>query len=558
MSNGDKRYLGDVLIDAENYERQKQFFRDIIESYQWKFGGNFDASTLQDKGPEDFATRAQGERADKAILGPLWLGHTPIGDEAGVQTIDTDAVKLDRTVEALNLIDWYKDLTNDDVTDALIDIYYQVMDIQDNLDDKIQQKLDSSIYNNFIANDYNELKNSLTGIFEVFTDEHGEEIVRFNTDFVNGLRFILITQDAYDELPQATKKYWRNIFIIKDAEDIPPEYVDPMKLQLTDGYSFRVAEGYLQVNNGLSEQWGNICSLEDFINNSDFDNKIKSVIEGTGYTLNSQVLIESLKDISPVTINATWQDYPFLSSSLHDDFVETVLINGSGANVNTIIDQTNRFKTVDLDINTILNNKVDPAITNLNNIISTEQNKLSTAQTNISSLQSQIGTLETNNSSHTTELRNINSRLTDIQNSIEATQTSINDLRTDIGNWQSYSLKDLKIGTNVSVNIWNPVLKIAELSLYFKMHSPKDFGSGWLPLMKDKKGNTYNNTVVKALPSHRSVVFTPTLTQPIGSKLYIDGADGEIYFYQPTIPSTDKEYSIIGKVMYHYSTIQNL
>ena len=76
MSTGDKRYLGDVFINQENYERQKQFFRDVIDSYQYKYGGSFDAATLQGKIPEDFATKEQGEKADRAILSPLLLGKT--------------------------------------------------------------------------------------------------------------------------------------------------------------------------------------------------------------------------------------------------------------------------------------------------------------------------------------------------------------------------------------------------------------------------------------------------------------------------------------------------
>ena len=32
MSDGNKRYLGDVFINEDDYEYQKQFFKDIIES----------------------------------------------------------------------------------------------------------------------------------------------------------------------------------------------------------------------------------------------------------------------------------------------------------------------------------------------------------------------------------------------------------------------------------------------------------------------------------------------------------------------------------------------
>lgn len=243
--DGDKRYLGDVFINAENYERQKQFFRDIIESYQWKYGGNFDAATLQEKTPDDFATRAQGEKADLAILSPLLLGKTRIRNLSDSQYIYTDAVKLDRDGTGLNDIDWYKNLENDNVTEALIDIYNQVMAIQQDLDDR---KLDSDVYNTFLREDYTPFKSSLSDTLEIFIDDNGNEIPMINAGLINGLRFILITQQDYDALPESSKKYWRNVYIIRDPEDIPVDYVDPMHLQLTDGYEFRVHDGYLQSN----------------------------------------------------------------------------------------------------------------------------------------------------------------------------------------------------------------------------------------------------------------------------------------------------------------------
>ena len=75
MSDGNKRYLGDVFINAENKEIQRQFFKDVIESYQFQYGGEFNSAFLQGYTPEDFATKEQGEKADSAIISPLQIGQ---------------------------------------------------------------------------------------------------------------------------------------------------------------------------------------------------------------------------------------------------------------------------------------------------------------------------------------------------------------------------------------------------------------------------------------------------------------------------------------------------
>ena len=113
------------------------------------------------------------------------------------------------------------------------------------------------------------------------------------------------------------KNYWRNIFIIRDPQDIPPDYVDPMTWDLSDGYTFIIEDGYLKVNNGLSDQWKAVCSTEEFLESANFDNKMKDFIEDNDeYVINTSSLSESIKNISSVTVDDNYIDYPFLSSEL--------------------------------------------------------------------------------------------------------------------------------------------------------------------------------------------------------------------------------------------------
>lgn len=551
MSNGDKRYLGDALINAENYERQKQFFRDIIESYQWKFGGNFDAATFQEKVPEDFATKDQGEKADKAILGPLCLGRKPILNEAGSQYIYTDAIELDYQDTGLDTIEWYQNLQHNNLTDALLSIYNQVMGIQGTLQNNIDDKLDADIfYDDFIRDDYTPLKNSISEVFETFTDENEDEVTKFNADLVNGLRFILITQDAYDALPAASKTYWRNVYIIKKSGEIPPDYADPMHWQLTDGYTFRVSNGYLQISNGLTTEWKNICTLDELLSGANFNDIIQNFIEEGDYVIANESLINSLLDISPTTINENWQSYPFLSSSLHDNFVENILINNSSTNVNTSFDN-DRFKTVDLDLNSVIDDKLNPAISNLNSIIDTEKTKISTAQQNISSIQAQIDTLNTSNTNHETSLTNIQNQLNNINNTLTSVNTNINNLSNSIGNWVTVNIPGLKYTsgstTYQSHCMYNDKLKLAHVYLSFGTYiDQNDLGAAG---SVHKNKNVYESYYVYAKP-HSNTSYFPSTNNPLDF-VRIDN-NGEVIVLTKRTSAPNKIIHILSSWTYKY------
>lgn len=550
MSDGDKRYLGDVLINAENYERQKQFFRDIIESYQWKFGGNFDAATLQEKIPEDFATKEQGEKADLAILSPLLLGKTEIANLSDSQYIYTDAVKLDREDTGFDILEWYQDLENDNLTEALIDIYNQVMDIQGVLQNNINEKLDIDRYNEFITDDYTPLKNSLSSVFETFIDENEDEVTKFNADLVNGLRFILITQDAYDALPIASKTCWRNVYIIKKPSEIPPDYADPMHWQLTDGYTFRVSDGYLQISNGLTTEWKNICTLDELLSGANLNNIIQNFIEEGNYVIANESIINSLLNISPAIVDENWQNYPFLSSSLHENFVKDILINDSATNVNTSLDN-NGFKIVDLDLNTVIDNKLNPAISNLNNIINTEKTKISTAQQNISSIQTQIDTLNTNNTNHETSLTNIQNQLNNINNTLTSVNTNINNLSNSIGDWITVNIPGLKYTsgstTYQSWCMYNDKLKLAHVYLSFGMYIDKDNLDVASSIRKNK--NTYESYYVYAKP-HSNTSYFPSAGNPLDFVKI--GPNGEVIVLTKRTSAPNQIVHILSTWTYKY------
>lgn len=431
MSDGNKRYLGDVFINEDDYEYQKQFFEDIIESYQWKYGGNFDASTLQEKVPEDFATAEQGAKAEAAILSPLLLGRTEILNLADQQYIFPDAIQIDKDTETdsgryISFIEWFDELEDTaSLSEMLYTIYQNTMNITNNLDNI---KLDKNTYNQFILQDYTPLKELITNSFATFTDEFGTEVTKINADLINGLRFRLITQDAYDSLSDAEKTYWRNVFIIKD--EIPPDYEDPMQWSLSDGYEFRINDGKLQVHNVLSNDWADICTLEDLLTGAGIRSMVKDIM--------GEDISDVINDIQPIEVEKHWEEYPFLSSSLHNAYIKDLLIDETNTYVTSKLDNKDSLKYLNIDMNQILidNEVLEPnGATRINKIVDNFTQQLNSQDTRITNINNSVSQLQ--NDTRVSALQN---DVTTLRGSINSNSARISTLEKSISNKQDKQL----------------------------------------------------------------------------------------------------------------------
>ena len=427
MSDGNKRYLGDVFINEDNYEYQKQFFKDIIESYQWKYGGNFDASTLQEKVPEDFATAEQGAKADSAILSPLHLGRKEILNLADQQYIFPDAIQIDKDTETdsgryISFIQWFDELEDTaNLSEMLYTIYQNTINITDNLNDI---KLDKNTYNQFISQDYTPLKELITNSFTTFTDEFGAEVTKINADLINGLRFRLITQDAYDSLSDAEKTYWRNVFIIKD--EIPPDYEDPMQWSLSDGYEFRIDDGKLQVHNVLSNDWADVCTLEDLLTGAGVRSMVKDIM--------GEDISDVINDIQPVEVEAHWGEYPFLSSYLHGVYIKNLLVDETNTYVTSKLDKEDSLRYLNIDMNQILiDNEVlkSDGSTRINEIVDNFTQQLNSQDTRITNINNSVSQLQ--NDTRVSVLQN---DVTALRGSINSNSARISTLEKSISNKQ--------------------------------------------------------------------------------------------------------------------------
>lgn len=589
MTEGNKRYLGDVVINEENYQRQREFFNDIIENWQGSRGGHFDAYGLWDerdgtvKLAADFATAEEGALARKSLQSDsVFIGENrrqPIINSIDPQHIYTDGVFVDDLNTDLMSIDWIENLDPNTLSDVLIAIDNKFAETNA----RFASKLDITDFDDFIDSRFNPLVESLDGVFETFTDEFGNTVTKLNAHLVNGIRFILTTQAKYDALPEVSKKYWRNFFIIKDPADIPPDYVDPMTWELTDGYIFEVRDGYLMVNNGLSNTWKPICSLETLLSGSNLNQIIYDYITDPDneYIIPANNMEQSISLISPNTIDSSWRDYPFLSSNLHDDYVKNITMNNSSQNVSATVDSSG-FKNVNLNINQVISDNVDSRFSNINTLIGNLNTLTSSLDDGLESLRARMSAAETLGTTHTNQIGDIGS--TNIATQLSTLNKSIAGLRSDLtalsesvgggikygdsdptGGWHVYQDKNLRRKLDsgeylYTKNYYNP--KLALGMLYFTCHHyhKKADAGKWVAANKTAKKAKYNTSgdFVVALPSS-SVAFV-SYNYPNHCKIGIHSASDQSkkgLIYVNVDYTKDVDIDIIGHVLYRATSIRN-
>lgn len=582
MAEGNKRYLGDVVINEENYERQRQFFNDIIENKQGCRGGTFNAYSLWDgtsgtvKKASDFATAEEGQLARSALQSDsVIIGankRQPLINSVDPQHIYTDGVFLDDSDTELMTIDWLSNLDSNTLSAALIAIDNKATEIINMFDGK----LDVDTYNDFLTETFNPLKESLDEVFEEFTDQDGDTVTKLNASLVNGIRFILTTQEKYDALPEATKKYWRNFFIIRDPNDIPPEYVDPMTWQLTDGYTFEVRDGYLCLNNGLSPEWKQICSLQDLLSGSDISTIIYNYIidPNNSYIIPADNIRQSVSLVSPNDIDSQWRDYPFLSSNLHDDFIKGLTVNNSTTGVTSNVD-ANGFKNVNLDINSIIDNRVNPTLTSLQSSLNSLNSSVTTLEDVSGALAERVLEEEKKSTNYTKQIGDIGStsiaqQLSDLNDNLAALRSDLTDLSDslDADNiekaWIKYEVSELKRTTannNVLTtgNWYNPKTKLAFLYFSFHHYHNKNDAGDWVnPKKSATKLYNNNGSFVKAVPfsSIAAVCYNRPNHVKVGIQAVDEGDknDGKIVINCDYTANTD--FQVYGHIVYRYGRLR--
>lgn len=553
MSDGNKRYLGDVFINPDNYEYQKQFFKDIIESYQWKYGGNFDASTLQGKSSSDFASIEQGNKADSAILTPLLIGKTDILNTSDPQYILSDAIKIDKdddssvipydnltSVEYIDLISWFDSLnTKATLSEMLYTLYNKTIEITDNkVNNEEFERLESQ---------FQTIEDNISQVFETFTDENNEEVVKFNANLVNGLRFRLITQEDYDNLSDNERTYWRNIFIIKDPGDIPPDYEDPMQWPLTEGYEFRINDNKIQFKNTLSDNWGDVCTLTDFLIGADIQTLIRGMME--------ENINDVFENIQPENVETDRDSYPFLSSLLRSIYIKNLLINNKDDYITQYIDEFDSLKYLNIDMKKILidsevlddngNNRINDAFSSFNDRINSHDASISSLTGAINLIQNdttfndRLSSLETQTVDLSGIVNNNTMKLRGLESTISNNTSQINSLKTKVN-----SIPKLDGWNNISNGtygqfFYNPAIRLV---FFFYYHSQTSLKHGLGDVLS--KYATFTGKYASYKP--KTQVIVPCLD---GELAMLVKTDGTIHYYNV---GPAKTLNLRGSAMWPY------
>lgn len=500
MSDGNKRYLGDVFINDENYEYQKQFFMDIIESYQDQYqdseGKTFNASLLQGKSADDFATTEQGALATTALQSGIKLGRTSIANVSDPQFILTDAINVDLdNPYAQEIVNFYNLSGIVNLTEFLNDLHNQIINS-----------------NSELRNLYDPFKSDVENFM---LKQNGE--VYLNASCVNGVSLHFISQSDYDELSENEKNDDRKIYFIR--ENMPFREVHAPNTNLSE---FRVNEGEIQLNNGFGNTWRKVLDVNDLLESVDF---LSLVQEDSDFKINKTSLINSIRDIESTEVDEIQEGYPFLSSSLQDDFIQNILINNKTDYVTTQFDSTNKIKTANLNLNSLLNSKINPlstSITTLTNDLNTEKGLLATTKAEVDEIQSQITSIKRENTQQNTRISNVSSQISANQNNISQNRSQLLSLDEDIGNWESFIIDDRlrytdsQGNTYVSKCILNRKLKLVYVYLTFSFYV-KSSDLGKLLGINDGKGVRLSNTKD---PVEIRLPVKPFSSSPLQSSTY--------------------------------------
>lgn len=439
MAEYNDRYIGEVFIDGKSNKLLQEFLTELFNSYNGP-GKGFNADMVDDWHLDDIITYVDNGLSDK--LSYIRIGNTlfnHISPESFITMLD---VIYDGFIQEEQLAPWVEKIRMDEPgvdgtlkynrldstclddtyylsSDIVYDIY-TVLDIDKadlaELNERWQQVTQLRDDHDALQEDYNKFKEQFTDVFKKIkiVDNQGNHIETYFLDaqMVNGFRFIPITQAKYDELPEATKKFWRNIYIISD--DIPDDYIDPIQMEVFRHVQiiYNRSTQWLEYFDGLQEEPIPILSLEDLWSNANMDNTVKTVLQDDStLIINSEALRESLKYVHIPKSES--EDYPFITRSEATVLASEITSSygqitreelGSFSKFDISNAFNNRFTSLQNSINQ-LNNKIDVdvnnKINNLNNSIantyvtkSTYNSNKSTTDSNINSLRSSVNTVQ--------------------------------------------------------------------------------------------------------------------------------------------------------------------
>ena len=335
-----KIYIGDVVVNEDNEKYQKQFFEDIIKTF-FGHGNGLDADTVDGYHAYCFATAEQGKKADNALQSPLLVGtETELRNvtETGYQWIFDEGIKVnnDFIQEILKFFgddieqipDYFSGNTKDDLTEdrgtgfksnlaIILPGIWRIL--QKQLENKVDKRPGYDLSQNDFTNEYKEKIDTFGSKIKTIECEEGIQKQILDADMVNGLQFILITQEQYDALSDKQKNNWQNVYILVD--ETPTGYESPALCTFKSGYLFEVRDCQLYYKPIQAKEWSVMYDFEAL--QTLFHCHVMRSLEG---------------DEAPSFTDNEYLNYPFISSNLISKFVNTIDCEGTYGTENINID----------------------------------------------------------------------------------------------------------------------------------------------------------------------------------------------------------------------------
>lgn len=234
----------------------------------------------------------------------------------------------------------------------------------------------------------------------------------FSADMVNGLQFILITQEEYNNLSSELKDNWHYVYIIRDDINTFDDYADPTKIYTTSGlrFKFRVdpetqesdnPKLQFAVNDGEWQEFTNLYYIkgENDMGLIPYDN-LETVFEEK---TNKETTLESFNG----------------NSNSIDKYPSNKILTESLNKLQAMIDDVNsKIKKL---------NGGQPVIGTTSMTIQTIISKVSSDETNIRNINSQISSINT-------DLAQIQNAINDLKNTTKSLSDSNSSLNTKITN----------------------------------------------------------------------------------------------------------------------------
>src|SRR5574344_41994 len=245
-NDNEKYYIGEVLSNKDINE-QIRYIYDLMTANGGD-GSGIDADMLDGYHASEFAKVDVENLVKTRIKEGTLIGETAIYNDVE-NYITTDDVNLTNKNDPAYF-------GENSLTKKLYQIEKALSQI--NTSTFVRAKAGYSLINNL---DYEDLK-FLSSHIQLYDTDEASTYRYLNSDSVNGLSFILITQSDYDNLSDADKNNWHNVYIIREGVD--SNYNAPTLLGAGQTLEFRIKNNTLEYSI-VTNQWHSLVTLYDLV-----------------------------------------------------------------------------------------------------------------------------------------------------------------------------------------------------------------------------------------------------------------------------------------------------